>query len=158
MRTQKEIEAEVNTIMTPPPAGSPYGLPLPNSATANRSPVYRHWMFRDKPLLSTFEPELPTIYHLVEDAAIRFAKLRCLGWRSWDVAKQDWTDKFEWINYAQFRERKNNLGAGIVELQDRIGRHNDAKYGVGLLSQNRPEWQITGKAIATHARSQLPVY
>jgi long-chain acyl-CoA synthetase len=158
MRTQKEIEAEVNTIMTPPPAGSPYGLPLPNSATANRSPVYRHWMFRDKPLLSTFEPELPTIYHLVEDAAIRFAKLRCLGWRSWDVAKQDWTDKFEWINYAQFRERKNNLGAGIVELQDRIGRHNDAKYGVGLLSQNRPEWQITDSGLMTQALFSVALY
>lgn len=144
MRTQKEIDAEITKILTPPPPGSPYGLALPDSARPNRSPVYRHWLYRDQPLLSTFEPELPTIYHLIEDSAIRHARQRCLGWRSWDATTQAWTNKFEWINYAEFRERKNNLGAGLVEIHDRIGQHNDEKYGVGLLSQNRPEWQITG--------------
>lgn len=158
MRTQKEIEAEVTKIMTPPPPGSPYGLPLPNSATETRSAIYRHWRFRDQPLLSTFEPELPTVYHLIEDAAIRFAKLRCLGWRPWNPTTKDWADKYEWINFAQYRERKNNLGAGIVELHDRIGKHNDAKYGVGLLSQNRPEWQITDSALMTQALFSVALY
>lgn len=144
MRTQNEIEADVQTILASPPPDTPYGLPLPGSEKPNRTSVYRHWQFRDKPLLSTFEPELPTAYHLMEDSAIRHAHKRCLGWRSWDSKTQDWTGSYEWMNYAQFRERKNNMGAGIVEIHERLNRHNNAKYGVGLLSPNRPEWQITG--------------
>lgn len=145
MAAPKDVEAFLDSIRQPPPPGSPYGLPVPGTETSNRTAAYRQFHFVDRPLLSTLNPQLPTIYHLIEDATYRHDKKRALGWRSWDVAKQAWTDKYEWMNFAEFRERKNNLGAGIVELHDRIGEHKGGKYGVGILSQNRPEWQIAGK-------------
>ena len=47
-------------LATPPPKGQPYGIPLPGSATNERSAVYRHWKFTDKPLLETLVPEVCT--------------------------------------------------------------------------------------------------
>ena len=30
-------------LRAPPPVGSPFSVPLPNSEIPGRSPVYRHW-------------------------------------------------------------------------------------------------------------------
>ncbi|KAH8178255.1 AMP-binding enzyme domain-containing protein [Sarocladium implicatum] len=158
MRTQHEIEAEVQAILAGPSKDTPYGLAIPGSEKPNRTPVYRHWLYRDKPLLATFEPELPTAYHMMEDSAIRHAHKRCLGWRSWDQKTQDWTGFYDWMTYAQFHERKNNFGAGVVEVHDRLGLHNDAKYGVGILSPNRPEWQITDMGLISQALYSVALY
>lgn len=45
-------------LSVPPPAGSPYGVPLPHSELPGRSAVYRHWRFRDGPLLKTMDPNV----------------------------------------------------------------------------------------------------
>lgn len=44
-------------ISVPPPAGSPYGVPLPNSEQPGRSAVYRHWRFQDE-LLKSMDPNV----------------------------------------------------------------------------------------------------
>lgn len=44
-------------ISVPPPAGSPYGVPLPSSEQPDRSAVYRHWRFRDE-LLKSMDPNV----------------------------------------------------------------------------------------------------
>lgn len=44
-------------ISVPPPAGSPYGVPLPNSEQSGRSAVYRHWRFQDE-LLKSMDPNV----------------------------------------------------------------------------------------------------
>lgn len=49
-------------IYAPPPAGSPYSVPLPSSEQPGRSPVYRHWRFQNE-LLKTLDPNV-TKYHL----------------------------------------------------------------------------------------------
>lgn len=139
-----DTTAFVKNFMQPPPPGSPYGLPVPNSEKPGRSAVYRHWRFRDQPLLETLDPEVQTLHDLFEEAVRKFPNNRCFGTRAWVPATGTWEDKFEWSTYAQVAERRKNFGAGIVEVHNAINHPKD-KYAVGLWSQNRPEWQITGE-------------
>jgi hypothetical protein len=48
------------------------------------------------------------------------------------------------MTYQEVADRRKNLGAGIAELHRQVGITTE-KYGVGLWSQNRPEWQIAGE-------------
>lgn len=59
----------VQELAAPPPKGQPYGVPLPGSATNERSAVYRHWRFTDKPLLETLTPEVCDLGDSPERAA-----------------------------------------------------------------------------------------
>ena len=52
-------------IAAPPPPGSPYSVPLPGTEEPDRSPIYRHWRFKDKELLETIDPKVggrPSLY------------------------------------------------------------------------------------------------
>ena len=48
------------------------------------------------------------------------------------------------MSYGTVAQRRAKLGAGIREIGKRAGI-TDHQYGVGLWSQNRPEWQMTGE-------------
>lgn len=138
-----DVEAAIAKLAAPPPPGSPYALPVPGTERENRTPVYRHWRFRDGPLLETFEPSVRTLHDIFESSAKHRANKPFLGWRPWDPATKTWEPKYVWMTYAEAAERRKNLGAGIVELHQRIGVTAE-KYGVGLWAQNRPEWELTG--------------
>lgn len=139
----RDTTALINDMKQPPPPGSPYGVPVPNSETTGRSAIYRHWRYRDQPLLETLDPEIQTLHDLFEDTVRRFPNNRCLGTRNWVPASRTWEEKYDWSTYAQVAERRKNFGAGIVEVHKAINHPAD-KYPVGLWSQNRPEWQVTG--------------
>ena len=47
-------------LRAPPPVGSPYSVPLPNSEQPGRSAVYRHWRCPDG-LLERLDPEVCAI-------------------------------------------------------------------------------------------------
>jgi long-chain acyl-CoA synthetase len=49
------------------------------------------------------------------------------------------------MDYGTVQKRRANFGVGIVEVNKRAGVVG-SKYGVGLWSQNRPEWQLTGQS------------
>ncbi|KHN98230.1 long-chain-fatty-acid--CoA ligase FAA2 [Metarhizium album ARSEF 1941] len=140
-----------------PPPGSPYGVPVPGSERPGRSAVYRGWRFRDRELLTTFDPNVRSIHDLFEAAALRVPNRRCMGTRQWNSATQTWGDKFEWVNYADVADRRKNFGAGLVEIHKRIGYPKD-KYGVGLWSQNRPEWHIADLAAASQSLYTVSLY
>ena len=72
----------------------------------------------------------------------RQPKSNCFGYRPWDPIKKEFAP-YKWITYEEVAKRRANLGAGIREIGKRAGV-TDHQYGVGLWSQNRPEWQITG--------------
>ncbi len=131
-------------LAQPPPAGTPYTLPVPGSEREGRTAVYRHWRFRDSPLPKSLDPNVSTAHEMFESSVRRFPKARCLGSRPWDPVTKTY-GKYEWINYAETAQRRRNFGVGIVELHKQLGV-TDEKYGVGLWCQNRPEWQITGKS------------
>lgn len=75
--------------------------------------------------------------------AIRLPNQRCLGFRPYDPVKKAF-GPYQWLDYQTVQRRRAAFGVGLVELHKQLGV-TDEQYGVGLLCQNRPEWQITGK-------------
>lgn len=138
-----EAKAWLTQIGVPPPPGSPYAVPVPGTESEGRSPTYRHWRFKDGPLLDKYDPAVRTFHELFQDSANRFPNNKCLGTRHWNPTTKSWDNKYTWQTYAQVQERTKHLGSGILELHRRIGVSAD-KFGVGLWCQNRAEWQITG--------------
>lgn len=138
-----EVKRYLGQISTPPPPGSPYAVPLPGTETATRSPIYRHWRFKDGPLLSQPSPEIRTFHDLFQDSVQRFPNNKCLGTRPWNPTTKSWENKYVWETYTDVALRSKNFGSGIVELHRQVGVSAD-KFGVGLWCQNRAEWQITG--------------
>jgi len=153
----KDAQSIIAELKQPPPPGSPYGVPVPGTERPGRSAVYRHWRFRDQPLMSTLEPEVQTLHDVFESAARKFPNNRCLGSRPWNPVTRSWADKYEWSTYAETAQRRKNLGAGIVEVHKAAGIMAD-KYGVGLWSQNRAEWQLTDLALTSQALYTVSLY
>lgn len=145
MALQQDPDAYFKRLTTPPPTGSPWGIPIPGSERPGRSAVYRNWAVRDEPLLTTFDPEIQSTHDIFEASAQRRPNARCFGTRHWNPQTQKWEDKYDWLTYGEIDTRRKNLGAGLVEIHQRINYPKD-KYGVGLWSQNRVEWQITGRS------------
>ncbi|OAA67858.1 long-chain-fatty-acid-ligase 1 [Niveomyces insectorum RCEF 264] len=152
-----EVAAAIARISPPPPPGQPYALPVPNSETPNRSAVYRHWRFRDGPLLETLESDVHTLHESFESAAAFRGTRDFLGWRPWNAATQTWENKYVWMSYAEAAARRKNLGAGLVELHQQVGVTAD-KYGIGVWCQNRPEWQLTDLAAASQSLYNVSLY
>ncbi|KAK3946204.1 putative long-chain-fatty-acid--CoA ligase [Diplogelasinospora grovesii] len=157
MARKQDTAAYRKSLGQPPPPGSPYALPIPGTERPNRSPIYRHYRFQNGPLLETFEPTQQTIHDLFEHSAARVPHQRCLGWRPWNAQTKTWEPKYVWMTYSEVAERRKNLGAGIVELHQRIGV-TEGKYGVGLWAQNRPEWQITELALLSQSLFPVSLY
>jgi hypothetical protein len=51
------------------------------------------------------------------------------------------------MTYRTVQQRRTNFGAGIAQIHKRAGI-TEKKYGVGLWSENRPEWQIAGTVLS----------
>ena len=134
--------AIANLSVSPAP-GKPHGVPIPGSATEKRSANYRHYKFRDGPLTSTFDPSVQTLYDHFEQAIRKYPNSKALGTRPWNPQTKTWENKYTWLTYADVSAKSKNLGAGLVEVHTRAGITDD-KYGIGLWSQNRAEWQIAG--------------
>ncbi|KAK0705002.1 hypothetical protein B0H67DRAFT_592918 [Lasiosphaeris hirsuta] len=155
--TQQDTASYIKSIAAPPPAGSPYALPIPGTERPNRTPIYRHWRFQSGPLLETYDPTEQTIHDLFEASVARVPSTRCLGWRPWNPTTKTWEPKYVWMTYSEVAERRKNFGAGIIEVHKQLGITND-KYGVGLWAQNRPEWQITELALLSQSLWPVSLY
>ncbi|KAI6249170.1 Long chain acyl-CoA synthetase 7, peroxisomal [Erysiphe necator] len=149
-------EAYARFLRIPPPIGSPYSLPIPGSEKEGRTPIYRHWRFVNRPLLKSMNPRILTVHDCFEDAVRKFRNNRCLGSRSWNVASQSYDD-YKFITYGEVAIRKGNFGKGLVELHQNLGI-TDEKYGVGIWSQNRPEWQIADLACMSQSLYSVSLY
>lgn len=133
-----------------PPPGKPHGVPVPGTAKEGRSPIYRHYKFRDGPLVSTFDPAVQTIYDFFEETIKKYPNSKALGTRPWNPQSKTWENKYTWLTFSEVSAKSKNLGAGIVEVHNQAGITDD-KYGVGLWSQNRAEWQISGMLVSNPA-------
>ncbi|KAF7940958.1 uncharacterized protein EAE97_007143 [Botrytis byssoidea] len=154
--TVQDPDTYVKTIRASPPPGSPYSLAIPGSAREDRSGIYRHYQFVDKPLLQTIDPECLTSHDFFEKAARKRPNARCLGHRPWDPVTKTYGN-YQWITYAKTAERRKNFGVGLVELHKRAGITDD-KYGVGLWCQNRPEWQIVDLGAMSQSLFTVSIY
>ncbi|KEY69661.1 hypothetical protein S7711_03145 [Stachybotrys chartarum IBT 7711] len=157
MAPSQNVDAYLREMAQPPPAGSPYGVPVPGTEQPNRTPVYRHWRFKDSPLTTSVDPEVQSIHDLLEVSSRKYPNHRCLGTRHWNPATKTWADKFEWISYAEVAERRNNIGRGLREIHEAIGQNGD-KYAVGLWSQNRAEWQLFDLGISSQSLFSVALY
>lgn len=158
MRPNPETKALIEKCTAPPPPGSPYSLPIPGSETENRTAIYRNYAFRDGPVLERLEANTVTFHDLFEEAWQYRPNKRMLGWRPWNPSTKTWDPKYVWMTYAEVAERRKNFGAGIVELHERVGVPAQSKYGVGIWSQNRPEWTITELACVSQALYPVTLY
>ena len=142
-------------ISKAPPKGQPYSVPISNSQLEGRTKVYRHWRFRDAPLV-TLDPAIQTVYDIFESTVARLPHAPCLGHRPWNSSKNTF-GPYEWIDYETVQQRKNALGAGLIELHTREGI-SGAGYGVGLWCQNRPEWQLIDLAAMSQSLYTVSLY
>lgn len=152
----QDPEAYVLSLRQPPPTGSPYSVPIPGSEREDRSAVYRHWRFRDGPVLLSYDPEVFTAHDFFESSMRRRPNARCLGTRHWDPVTKT-HGKYQWQTYAEVGKRRKDFGAGIVELHKKIGV-TEEKYGVGLWCQNRAEWQITDLGAMSQSLFTVSIY
>ena len=146
-----EITSLLKELSAPPPPGSPHSVALPNSAKEGRSPVYRHWRFKDV-LLRTLDPAITNVHDMFESTAIRQPSQSCFGYRPFDRATKTY-GPYQWMDYQTVQRRRADFGAGLVELHRRIGVTTE-KYGVGLWCQNRTEWQLTGTLVRVRSSAR----
>lgn len=149
------VAAYIEELGAPPPPGKPHGVALPGTEKPNRSRIYRHWQFADRPLLETLDPAVRTLHDLFESSLQQFPRNACLGARKWLPNAGTWEDKFSWLTYSEVAERRKNFGAGVVELHDRINHQKHGQYPIALWAPNKPEWQIVGKAAAAASIQML---
>lgn len=128
--TYKDADSYAQLLVTPPPPNAPHSLPIPNSASEGRSSVFRHWRFRDLPLLKSLDPNVTTAHELFEVSAKKRPNAKCLGERPWDPVTKTWGN-YTWMTYGEVAERRKNFGVGIRELNKLVGQ-TEEKYGVGL--------------------------
>ncbi|KAL1894574.1 medium-chain fatty acid-CoA ligase faa2 [Sporothrix stenoceras] len=152
-----EVAAAIAKLSPPPPPGAPYAVPVPNSATPDRSAVYRHWRFRDSPLLETLESGVETLHDAFESSVKHRGNRQFLGWRPWNPTTKTYEEKYVWMTYNEAAERRKNLGAGLVEIHKAAGVTAD-KYAVGIWCQNRPEWQLTDLAAMSQSLYNISLY
>lgn len=144
-----KASAFVEKLARPPPPGAPHGVSIEGSERENRTPVYRHWAVRNEPLLSHIEPSVRTLHDLFEFSAREYPDKPCLGARHWLHESKLWEPKFRWLSYADVAQRRHNFGVGLVEINRRLGQFSEV-FGVGIWSQNRPEWQVVGRYSVSH--------
>ncbi|KAJ4129400.1 medium-chain fatty acid-CoA ligase faa2 [Fusarium equiseti] len=157
LQTQKDYDILYKKLTTNPPPGRPYGVPVAGTEKPNRTAAYRHWAVGDGPLVTALEPGINSTHDILNRSARKWPNSKCLGTRHWNQATQQWEDKYDWITYADFDVRRKNFGAGIVEIHKAIN-YAPEKYGVGLWSQNRAEWQIADFGIASQSLYTVSLY
>ncbi|CAI7631961.1 unnamed protein product [Penicillium discolor] len=148
--------AKAEELKRAPPKGVAYSVAIPGTEQPGRSRVYRAWNAQ-KELLTTLDPQVTTAHDMFESTAIRQPKSHCLGWRPFNSTTKSW-DQFQWLDYETVQKRRAAFGAGLVELHHKHECHRAGQYGVGLWSQNRPEWQITDLACISQSLYSVSIY
>lgn len=100
--------------------------------------------------------QIRTMHEMFEHSTKHYANNRMLGWRERDPVAGTY-GPYVWIDYKTVHERRKNLGAGLRYLHEKIGVTED-KYGIGLWSPNRPEWQITDLAAVSQGCYTVSIY
>ena len=142
-------------ISPPPPHGVQYSISVPDSKRTGRSGVYRHWRQKDG-ILHTLDPSITTAHEVFEQAANRVPNAKCLGHRPYDPSTKTW-GPYVWETYGEIQKRRANFGVGLVALHESVGA-TGKQQGVGLLCQNRPEWQITDLACMSQSLYSVSLY
>ncbi|RPA81271.1 acetyl-CoA synthetase-like protein [Ascobolus immersus RN42] len=153
---QDPILVKSRHLKMAPPAPQKHGVALPGTEKPNRTPIYRHWRKEHEPLMVTMDPTIRTMHEMFEHSVRLYSKNKCLGWRPRDP-KTGTFGPYQWLTYGDVQTRRINFGAGLAGLYEKFGV-TGKDHGVGLWSQNRPEWQITDLALTCRGFFTVSIY
>lgn len=163
-----------NDLRKPPPHGSPYSVPVPGSEKPGRSPIYRHWRFRDG-ILKSLDPNVclfPGISDTITEISLDEERTRFVRKHRYvapPVLQSEYTKnraanrtpKANCLGWRPYDPVSKNFGkyqwldySTVQKRRANFGAGivelntaagvTEQKYGIGLWCQNRPEWQIAG--------------
>ena len=97
-------------IALPPPAGSPYGVPVPNSEQSDRSAVYRHWRFQNE-LLKSMDPNVCGKIDRMNMLAVYLTNFMCRSQRRIKCSKSRvfGTTKYEFSILLRFDSKSSTF-------------------------------------------------
>ncbi|KAG0634663.1 hypothetical protein HOY80DRAFT_894542 [Tuber brumale] len=145
------------TFLPLPPPGSPHAVPVPGSEKEGHTPVFRHWRVDPKgELMKSLDPKINTIHDAFEAACQKWPNNKCLGWREQENVTGPW-GPYIWMDYKTVQKKRADIGAGLSYLHIAHGV-TEKQYGIGLWSQNRPEWQITDLAAISQSLYTVSIY
>ncbi|KAI3555101.1 AMP-binding enzyme [Colletotrichum abscissum] len=137
------------------PKHQPYSVALPGTSQPGRSNVYRHWQFADG-LLEGIGPDILTAHDMFEATVKSNPKSDYLGRRPYDLVQQCHLP-WEWLSFKTVQQRRNNIGKGLVEIHERVGK-GGTQFGIGLWCENRPEWPIVDLACMSQSLFSVSLY
>jgi len=79
-----------------------------------------------------------------------------LGKRVYDTQEKTWSP-YIWETYSEVQKRRGHLGVGLALLHEELGI-TGTQYGIGLWSQNRPEWQMVDLACVSQSLYSVSIY
>ncbi|KAJ6262179.1 S-dihydroxybenzoyltransferase [Drechslerella dactyloides] len=150
------ISAAREKYCNAPPPGKPHGVTIPGSARPGYSAIYRHYAVGDGPLIETLDPRIRTQHEAFESGCAINPDANCLGWREYDRATKTW-GPFIWMSYGTVRQRRTDLGAGIVQLHRQAGLPT-RQAAIGLWTPNIPNWQLMDLAAMAYSNFTVSIY
>ncbi|OLL24006.1 Long chain acyl-CoA synthetase 6, peroxisomal [Neolecta irregularis DAH-3] len=138
---------------TPP---APQAFAVPGSQQPGYSAVYRHVLARDG-LLAVLDPAVVTVFDMFEHGCRKNPNAHCLGHREFDPVSKSW-GPYLWQTYAQVRVRRDNFGAGLINIAREFARPPSPKFHVGIWAPNRPEWTIADQACQAWSLTTVALY
>ncbi|KAA8915251.1 hypothetical protein TRICI_002608 [Trichomonascus ciferrii] len=147
-------------ILAKQPLGKAQAIPVPGSKKPGYSEVYRNAASPDK-LVSTYHPSITTLYEGFNAAVTKSANDPCLGERVYDYKIKGWSKQYHWQTYAEISKRRDNFGAGLVNV---VSRHLDGltpqqqKYIVSIYGPNCVNWIVADLGCQTQALPSVCLY
>ncbi|CAG8611154.1 7620_t:CDS:2 [Funneliformis mosseae] len=130
---------------------------IPGSKKPGQTAVYRN-AFMPNALAERPCPEVNTAFENFQYAVCKFAKRPCLGYRPFDKSTGNFGE-YVWETYEQTLVRVNNVGSGLVYINDTVVRNGRKdRYTVGVWSFNKPGFQLAIQANAAHNLITVPLY
>ncbi|PWA01976.1 hypothetical protein BB558_001898 [Smittium angustum] len=136
---------------------------VPNSAVEGYSPILKNLVYKDDASI-TEHSDKHTVYDIFWSSVKQVPERNFVGHRIYNSTNGTY-GPFVFQTYAQVAERVTNFGAGIIQMrlndvQSKEEKSSIAKrnWGVAVYSANRPEWNITDKALSSQSLFSVALY
>ncbi|CCD25177.1 medium-chain fatty acid-CoA ligase FAA2 NDAI_0E03600 [Naumovozyma dairenensis CBS 421] len=132
---------------------------LDSNENHSYSPVYRSSLSPNH-LITTMDPHLKTFYDHFQFAVRNWPTNDCLGVRTFDPVKNEYSNQYYWESYQTVNDRSQAFGSGLLSLvntkRGKPLRSND--FIVSILSHNTPEWIIADFACQAYSLTNTALY
>ncbi|AQZ14747.1 FAA2 (YER015W) [Zygosaccharomyces parabailii] len=134
-------------------------IAVPDSQEGGYGPVYRSVLSPERQV-SCFDISLPSFYHHFQLCTRLWPSNECLGVRPLNAQTGTYSDRYEYITYAQVEERSRHLGSGIMSLVNvkRCKSLDSNDFIVAIFSHNRLEWVLADLACQAYSLTNTALY